>query len=83
MIDVDQMVMFCLLIKRRINLVRLILDFIISSIHAERKRHFTLLYGMLLTRIFTRAQLPIGGHKLEDNRPKATIDTFIDLGLKP
>ena len=39
MTDVDQMVMFCLLTKRRINLVRLILDFIIYSVHAKRRRH--------------------------------------------
>ena len=83
MTNVDQMVMFCLLTRRKINLVRLILDFIISSIHAERRRHFTLPYGMPLTRIVTRAQLPSRGHRSDDKRPTTTIDTFTDFRLKP
>ena len=83
MTDVDQMVLFCLLSKRRINLMRLILDFIPSSVHAERRRNFTLPYGMLLTRIFEQAQLLVGGHRSDDNRSSAAVNTFIDLGLKP
>ena len=63
--------------------MRLILDFIVSSFHTERRRHFNLPYGMLLTRIFERAQLPIRGHRLDDSRPIATVDTFINQGLKP
>ena len=30
-----------------------------------------------------KAQFPIGGHRLGDSRPTATVDTFINLGLKP
>ena len=83
MTDVDQMVLFCLLSKRRINLVRLILDFILSSVHTERRSNFTLPYGMLLTRVFEQAQLRFGGHKSDDSRPPATVDTFVNLRLKP
>ena len=46
MTKVDQMVMFYLMTKRRINLIRLILDFIISTIGVKRRRHATLPYGM-------------------------------------
>ena len=55
MTEVDQMVVFCLMTKRRINLVKLILDFILSAAYAERRRHATLPYGMFLTRVFRRA----------------------------
>ena len=39
MTKVDQMIMFCLITRRRINLVRLILDFIFAAVHAKRRRH--------------------------------------------
>ena len=65
MIEVDQMMMFCLMTKRIINLVRLILDFILAMVNAEKRRHITLPYGMLLTRVFIRAQLPIEGHRVD------------------
>ena len=55
MIEVDQMVMFCLMTRRRINLVRLIIDFILATVHAEIRRHATLLYDIFLTRVFIRA----------------------------
>ena len=51
MTDENQMVMFYLQTWRRFNLVRLILDFIISSVHTDRRRHFTLPYGLLMTRV--------------------------------
>ena len=49
MTKVDQMVMFGLMTRRRINLVRLILDFILSTVNTERRRHATLPYNMFLT----------------------------------
>ena len=55
MTEVDQMVMFCLMTRRRINLVRLIMDFIVAAVNVEKKRHATLPYGMFLTRVFVRA----------------------------
>ena len=60
---VDHIVMFCLITKRRINLVRLILDFMLVAINAKRRRHATLPYGMFLTRVFIRAQLSLDGHR--------------------
>ena len=77
------MVIFCLITMRRINLVRLILDFILSAINAERRRHATLPYGMFLTRVFVRAQLPIEGHGVETKRSTTTMKTFSALGMKP
>ena len=82
-IEMDQMVIFCLMIRKRINLVRLILDFILVVVNAERRRHATLPYGMFLTRIFIRVQLPLDGHKADNKRPVTTIKTFSTLGLKP
>ena len=38
---------------------------------------------MLLTRVFTRAQLPIGGHRKDDKCPVTTMKTFSAMGLKP
>ena len=55
MTKVDQMVSFFLMTKRRINLVRLILDFILATVNAERRRHATLPYSMFLTRVFIKA----------------------------
>ena len=55
MTEVDKMVMFCLMTRRRINLVRLTLDFILSTINVERMRHATLTYGMFLTKVFIQA----------------------------
>ena len=83
MIEVDHMVMFCLMTRRRINLVWLILDYTLSAIHAARRSHVTLFYGMLLTRVFTRAELPIDGHRKDDKRPTTTMKTFSTMGLKP
>ena len=79
---IDQMVMFCL-IMRRINLVRLILDFILTTINAERRRHATLSYSMFLTRVFIKAQLPLRGHKADNKIPMTMMKTFSALGLKP
>ena len=53
MTKVDQMVMFCLMTRRRINLVRLILDFILSIMDVARRSHAAPPYGIFLTRIFT------------------------------
>ena len=55
MTEMDKMVMFCLMTKRRINLVRLILDFILSTMDVARRSHAALPYGIFLTRVFTRA----------------------------
>ena len=65
MTKVNQIVMFCLMTNRRINLVRLIMDFILAVMNAERRRHATLLYGMFLTR-FIKAQLPLDGHRADN-----------------
>ena len=76
MTKVDQMVIFYLMTKRRINLVRLILDFILVAINAKRRRHATLPYGIFLTRVFIRAQLSLDG----------TGDSSVELGqitIKP
>ena len=40
-------------------------------------------YGMLLTRVFMRAQLPSGGHRKDDKCPATTMKTFSSMGLKP
>ena len=55
MTTMDHMVMFCLMTKKRINLVRLIMDFILLVVHVKRIRHATLPYDMFLTRVFIRA----------------------------
>ena len=83
MFEVDQMVMFCLMTIRGINLVRLILDYVLLTINAERMSHATLPYGMFLTRVFIRARLPIDGHRVEIKRLTTTMKTFSALGLKP
>ena len=61
----------------------LIIDFNIIVVSAERRRHATLPYGMFLTRVFIRAQLPLDGHKTDNKRPITTMKTFSALGLKP
>ena len=73
------MVMFCLMIKRRINLMRLVLDFTLSAIHVERRRYATLPYGMFLTRVFLRALLPMDGHSADNKCLTTTMKTFLDL----
>ena len=40
-------------------------------------------YDMFLTSVFTRAQLPIDGHKADNKRLTTTMKTFSALGLKP
>ena len=75
--------MFCLMTKRRINLVRLILDFTLAVINAERRRHAIFPYGMILIRVFIRAQLPLDGHKADNKHSTTTMKTFLALGLKP
>ena len=82
MTEVDHMVMFCLMTRRRINLVRLILDYTLSAINAARRSHATLPYGMLFTRVFRRAQLPIDGHRKDDKCLATTMKTFSTMGLK-
>ena len=79
MTEVDQMVMFCLMTRRKINLIRLILDFILSTVNAKRKRHVALSYGMFLTRVFTQAHLPIDGHMAETKRLIILMKTFSSL----
>ena len=82
MSEVDQMVMFCLMARRTINLMRLILDFIFSAVDAIKRSHAALPYGMVLTRVFARAQLPIDEHRKDDKRPTTTRKTFSALGLE-
>ena len=77
------MVIFCLMTKKRINLVRLIMDYMLSAINAARTSHVALPGGMLLTQVFMRAQLPVNGHKKDDKRPTTTKKTFFAMGLKP
>ena len=50
--------------------------------NATRRSHATLPYGIFLTRVFTRAQLPTDGHKLNNKRPITTMKTFSALRLK-
>ena len=81
--EVDQMAMFCLMTKRRINLVRLNFNFIIAAVGAKKKKHATLPYGMFLTRVFNKAQLPLVGERTDNKRLTTTMKTFQALGLKP
>ena len=83
MTDVDQMVMFCFMAKRKINMVKLIIDFIIATVSSERRRHATILYNMFLTKVFIRAQLPLDRHKADNKRPTTTMKSFSTLELKP
>ena len=83
MSEVDQMVMFCLMTRRRINQVRLTLDFIIFTINVERRRYTTLPYGMFLTKVFIKAQLPLDGERCDKQSPTTTMKTFLALGRKP
>ena len=55
MSEVDQMVMFCLMTRRRINLVRLILDYMLLTVNAERRSHAILPYNIFFTRVFIKA----------------------------
>ena len=77
------MVMFCPMTKRRINPIRLILDYMLLAIDAARRSHAALSYGILLTQVFMRAQLPVDGHKKDDKCPITTQKTFSAMGLKP
>ena len=83
MSGVDYMVMFCLITRRRINLMRLILDFMALTVNAKRRRYAIVLYSMFLTRVFRRAQLSIDGHKADNKCPTITMKSFFALGLKP
>ena len=80
--EMDHMVMFCLMTRRRINLIRLILDYMLIAIDDSRRSYATLPYGMLLTRIFARAQLPIEGHRKDEKCPTTTKKTFSTMELK-
>ena len=70
MIEVDQMVMYCLMTKRRINLVRLILDYILAVVDATRRSHVILPYGMFLTRAFTRPNFALKDIRLIVHSPQ-------------
>ena len=83
MTEVDQIVMFYLMTRRRINLVKLILDFILTAVNVERRRHATLPYNMFLSRVFIKAQLPLDEHKADSKRNTTTMKIFLALGLKP
>ena len=83
MTNVDNMVMFCLMTRRIINLVNLILDFILATINAEWRRHATLPYLTFLTKLFIRVQSPLDGYRADNKRAATTMKTFLDLGLKP
>ena len=63
------MVMIYLMMRRRINLVRLILGFILTVVNAERRRHATLLYGMFLTRVFIRSHCHQMGIRMRARDP--------------
>ena len=82
MTEVDQMVMFCLMTRRRINLVRLVSDYMLSAIDEARKSHVAVPYGMLLTKVFARAQLPIDGQRKDEKCLTTTKKTFSTMGLK-
>ena len=75
--------MFYLMTKGKINLVRLILDFIIVVFGAERNKHASPSYGMFLTKVFNKAQLPLAGERANDKRPTTIINAFQTMGLKP
>ena len=77
------MMVFCLMTRRKINLVRLILDFILVVVNVNRRRHVSLPYCMFLTRVSIRAQLPLDRHKADNKRPTTTMKAFSILGLKP
>ena len=83
MTEVDHMVMFCLMTKRRINLIRLILDYMLSVIDVARRIHTTLPYGILLIQVFMRPQLLVDGHREDEKHPTTTKKTFSAMGLKP
>ena len=82
MTEVVYMVMFCLTTKRRINLIRLILDYILSAIDAARRCHAALPYSMLLIHVFMRVQLLVDGHKKDEKCPTTRMKTFTVMGLK-
>ena len=82
MTEVDQMVMFCLMTRRRINLVRKILDYMLLAIDEARKSHAATPYDMLLTRVFGKVQLPVDGHKKDEKHLTTTKKTFSAMGLK-
>ena len=81
MAEVDQMVMFYLMTRRRINLDRLILDFILVVVNAERRRHATLPYDLFLSRVFIKAQLPLDRHKA-DNKIPTTMMNLLNFGIE-
>ena len=54
----------------------------LTAIDDLRSSHAALPYGMLLTRIFAKAQLPVDGHKKDEKRPTTTKKTFSAMGLK-
>ena len=83
MSEVDRMVMFCLMSKKRINLVRLILDFIIAAVGVEKKKHASLPFGMFLNCVVNKAQFHLNGERADFNRHTTTTKTFQALGLKP
>ena len=39
-------------------------------------------YGMLLTRVFARGQLPVDGHRKDEKCPATTKKIFFAMGLK-
>ena len=77
------MAVLCFMTRRRINLVRLILDFTLAAINTKRRRHATLPDGMFFPKVFIRAQLPLDGHKADNKRPMTTMKTLSAFGLTP
>ena len=76
MSGVAHMVMSYLMTKRRINMVRLMLDFIIAAVEVEKKKHASLPYGMFLTRVFIKARFLLEGERADSKRPITTMKTF-------
>ena len=63
-------------------MVRLILDFILTTVNVESKSHTNVPYGMFLTRVFIRANCR-WIDRANNKHPITTMKTFSALGLKP
>ena len=58
------------------------MDYMLLAIDEARMSHVTMPNGMLLTRVFARAQFPIDGHRKDEKCPATTKKTFSTMGLK-
>lgn len=74
--------LFYVMTKRRVNLNRLIMHYLLFVIKGDKKKNNWHPYGMLLIRVFKHLKLPLVGERIDDSRSVMSTKTFSMLGYQ-